>query len=102
MAVGSALIASAHAMGYEFAMFAPVYIPLVQRPGPAGVAAAAFVLTTVLIWVFPGSLMYMPRMIAVIVLMACVAHWRQGGAQIEEERRQDGTISRGVHLPNLK
>ena len=94
MAIGSALIASAHAMGYEFAMFAPVYIPLVRRPGLAGLAAAAFILTPVLIWVFPGSLMYMPRMIAVIVVMACVAHWRQGGAQTEEGRRQGGTILR--------
>ena len=36
--------------------------------------------------------MYMPRMIAVILLMACVAHWRQGGSQIEEGKGQDGTI----------
>jgi hypothetical protein len=86
-------------MGYEFAMFAAVYISLVRRRGLAGLAGAAFILTPVFIWAFPGSLAYMPRMIAVIVLLACVGHWRQGPPQVEEEK---GTIPRGVHLPNLK
>jgi hypothetical protein len=81
MSTGSALIASSHAMGYEFAMLAPVYISLARRTGPAGLAAALFILTPVLIWAFPALLIYMPRMIAVIVLLVCVAYWRLGEPQ---------------------
>ena len=73
--IGSALIFSTHAMAYEFAMFAPAYLALVRRRGAAGLASAAFILTPIVIWVFPETLNYMPRLIAVVVLITCVSAW---------------------------
>lgn len=87
--VGTALIVSVHAMGYEFAMIAPVYLTLIQRSGAAGLAGTALIFTPVLIWIFPELLAYMPRLIAVIVLMACVANWRAYASQASRLLRSE-------------
>ena len=77
-------------MGYEFAMLAPVYIALVQRPGAVGLAAAAFILTPVFIWIYPDSLTYMPRLIAVFLLMACVTLGRLPVRRESSQAQSDG------------
>ena len=70
VAVCTALIASPHAMGYEFALLAPAVVALVRRPGPAGLAVVAFILTPALIWVYPAVLAYMARLLAVLLLVS--------------------------------
>jgi hypothetical protein len=73
IAVCTALIASPHAMGYEFAMIAPAILPLVRSSTAVGVAAVAFFLTPALIWIFPDVLSYSPRLIITLILISCVA-----------------------------
>ena len=68
--VGLALIASAHAMGYEFAMFAPAYFALASRRGWSSPATALFILAPLVLWAFPPLIRYMPRLIALVALIA--------------------------------
>lgn len=72
-AVGSALIASSHAMGYEFAMFLPAFPALAARRGLASIAAAIFILTPAFIWISPGLLEFYPRLASLVFLVGAVA-----------------------------
>lgn len=84
VAIGSALIISPHAMGYEFAALTPVYIWLIARRGWSASAAVLFILTPIFVWAFADDILpYMPRLIAILLLIvAAVVDGEQSPKQL--------------------
>jgi len=70
IAAGTALIGSVHALGYEFAMFAPAAPALIARRGWASSATILFFVMPVLIW---AGLPPNPWRPVVLLLLVCAA-----------------------------
>ena len=73
IAVGFALIASPHAMGYEFAVVSPAFIWLIARRRWAAPATVVFMSTTVLVWSSGGALRsFSPYLWTLLILIMAV------------------------------
>lgn len=78
LATCTALVVSPHAMGYEFAVLSPVYARLMAGRGWSASAILLLILTPFLVWAFGSALLlYMPRLIALVCLMAAIVADRQ-------------------------
>lgn len=78
LAICTALIVSPHAMGYEFAVLSPVYARLMAERGWSASAILLVILVPFLVWAFGSALLpYMPRLTAIVCLMAAIVADRQ-------------------------
>ncbi len=71
LAAGAGLLGSAHAMGYEFAMFAPAAPALFARRGWSASAIFLFLMTPGFIWF--GLAAFPSRLLAMLLLIAAAA-----------------------------
>jgi hypothetical protein len=90
IAAGCALIASPHAMGYEFAVLAPAYICLIAQRGWSASATIVFIITPILVWAFGDAILpFMPRLIALVMLVAATIV----DAELRREERKDPALA---------
>lgn len=92
-ACGGALLASPHAMGYEFAALAPALPALFGRGLVVRLAVAAFVVSPMVLWMLPNEPDLAPRACALglFVVMVCL-----GAARRAERPTPGGATPRVV------